>query len=585
MYCKYCGGVNDERGSYCINCGKKTKSIQFDGTKDIHEEKSSFCKKCGAEVAERYCTNCGAASYTLEIKETRILNISEFSMSKEPLKKMKKKASEVSVQGMKKTIKDKVNVNNIKEYIKSNANFKQASLSALIILGASLLLSLLLFFVIKNIEPITHALENFDEMPRRFKPNFIDLFNLSWLLPLKISANVKESGFNLGANITIYLKLLWFMFIPIVSVLISQLKRFKDDKSTVENLTSYSLTALIFSIIVGLIAFISRRNISGIAGGYFGASFKGTLGFGDLSSLVSVFLLVLVIQMIISGLIKRDNPFAFLNISEMGNLGSNVLTYIKSMSGFAIIVAISLIIAFVSIKNDLGRDVSWILGYGLLFSPILFIQSWLFSSGYTISFSIADAFPINSNLWTLFSEVQGTNLIWSYLVIFGLIVGLIYIAYKSVRDIDKNSSFFLKLSALAGSISIISILLSRLVNMKIKLKNTSMMNSSYDIKDLLYKLDLEMLAPLLDSGSMSIGYGFINIIIVTFIWILTIGSLVYILKNKGVFEKINPFIEKNRKIIIAIYSLMMVIFFSMAIRGISYELSRIIMDSMLKSFF
>ena len=68
MYCKYCGEHNSDDQTYCQKCGNLVKNNSI-SPKDLNisETKSSFCKKCGTQVLDRYCTNCGTVGYSLNI--------------------------------------------------------------------------------------------------------------------------------------------------------------------------------------------------------------------------------------------------------------------------------------------------------------------------------------------------------------------------------------------------------------------------------------------------------------------------------------------------------------------------------------
>lgn len=595
MHCKYCGELNDHKGTYCIKCGKKIKDLTSIEVKGVDEVKSSFCKKCGDKVTNRYCTNCGTFAYVLELKEASKFKTSEFNINKDAFENIKSKVSKVPVEDMKKNIKDKVTFENVKEYVSTNAGLKQASFSALQMIGVGLLLSFVLFSIIKNLEPVQYLFDNLDRSASyidpqiaKLKPNFIDFFNLSMLSPANFSLNFREDSINIGANVTMQFKLIMFMFIPILAVFIGQLKQFKNDKSTSDNIAFYSLSALIFSIVLKIISMITTSNIR-INDDYGGGSLKISMGFGNIVSIFSMFLFVLAIQMIISGLIKRDNPFAFLKITKIGNLNvkigdlsNSLFTYVKSMSVFSFIITISLIIALISIKDEMGGKTSSILISSFFFIPTLFSQSWLFSSGFGIQTKVMDQFPVDLNIWKSFawlkesgSYMADANLIWAYLVIIGALLGIVYVVYKSVKDIEKDSDFFIKIGSLAGFIIILNILLSYLVNIGVKIKNIST-GSNYELADMLYDLDLRMLIPFIGSGTMSQGYLIATIIVTTLIWIFAIGALVYFLNDKEIFKTINLFIDEKSKIIISAYSLLMIISFTMAIKEFIYILPGII---------
>lgn len=328
MYCKYCGEHNHADQTYCQNCGKiiKTNTISIEKT-TITENKTAFCKKCGTEVFDRYCTECGNVGYNLEHKSRTGPKVPDLGINLGSIDDIKSKIQNSALGDIK-------SVDDVKNIVSSKPVIKSSFISALKILGIGLLISLLIFTVITKIDVVERLLYSIDAVANnsyldlgqisKLKPNFIDMFNLSLQSPISLSAKVQ--GEDYGNKITeatkmiITLKLLILLLIPIIGVFISQLKLFKDEKTSSENLMQYGVTSLIFSILVKILALINQKVVK--LGDPDFIRFTIKIGLHDLWSLLTVFLIIFGLQIIMSMIMKKDNPFEILNIKQYPDLGN-----------------------------------------------------------------------------------------------------------------------------------------------------------------------------------------------------------------------------------------------------------------------
>lgn len=572
MHCKYCGELNDGKGSYCSNCGKKIRNIQSREIKGVSEIKSSFCKKCGGAITDRYCMSCGTSGYALELRQGVKFKAPDININKDAIDSMKKKVASMPVDDMKNAIRDKATVENVKEYVKTNANFKEASISALRMIAIGLFISLALFFAISSSEPVAYLFESIEESASyidpqmsKIKPNFVDLFSSSIMSPSRVAVSFKGEGIDASANATINYKFLTLALIPLLAVFTGQMDRFRDKNSTKDNIPFYALSSIIFSLLMGIISFVNTSNIK-IVDEYSDATFRLKLGSGNLMSIVSVFLLIFFFQVMLSAIVKKDNPFALLNTDRFGNIGDYTLSYVKSMGALSLAVSAALIISFLIVGDEFGMEMGYSMVGGLIMAPVVFIQSWLYSFGYSISTEALNQMPYEMSIWKtlggaseMSDYISGPAPVIAMMVILLILVGVALVVYRSVKDIDRDKDFFLKLGVLAGSISAFNILLSFLVSFSAKLKNSTSATSYYDIGDVLYEFDLGMLMPLSGTGSISTGYGIISIIFTTFVWVFAIGGLVFFLKENEVFEKITSFINDKFMLMISVFGLVMVV--------------------------
>lgn len=67
MYCDNCGKENKENNSFCAYCGEKIKenaneklnNLQVCPVCNAETNGEKFCHKCGAQLENLFCTNCG----------------------------------------------------------------------------------------------------------------------------------------------------------------------------------------------------------------------------------------------------------------------------------------------------------------------------------------------------------------------------------------------------------------------------------------------------------------------------------------------------------------------------------------------
>ena len=591
MHCKYCGELNDGRGSYCVNCGKKIRNIQSREIKGVSETKLAFCKKCGGAITDRYCMSCGTSGYALELRQGVKFKAPDININKDAIDSMKKKVASMPVDDMKNVIKDKATVENVKDYVKTNADFKKATIAAAKMVGIGLLISLVIFFAISSTEPVSYLFQSIEETAsytdpqmEKIKPNFIDLFSTSVMSPSRIAVSFKGEGIDVDANSTINFKFLGLILIPLIAVFIGQLDRFKDKNSTKENLPFYALSSIIFSVVLGIISLINTSSIK-IVDEYSDSAFRLRLGTGNFLSIISVFMLIFLMQAVISALVKKDNPFAILNNDKLGNLGDNMLSYVKSMSVFALAVSIALVLSIVVLGMEFDLEPGMIMLAGLVMTPMLFIQAWLYSFGYSLNTEMLGQSPYKLSIWKTFSGasemgdyISGPGPGLAMVIVLLMLLGVAFVLFRVVNNIEKDNDFFLKLGALAGSISIFNILLSFLVGFSLKLKNNTSASSYYNLGDILYEFDLGMLMPLTGSGSLSQSYGIISIIIVTFLWVFAIGGLVFFLSNKDEFVKVTSAIDTKMKFIIPVYALILAVSFNTAVKEFMFEIPGMVIN-------
>lgn len=575
MYCKNCGKKNINNQTYCSNCGHPLQdhTISMD-KRDILEERSSYCKNCSNKLEkDRYCTNCGRASYSVEFKEDIIFKVPDIKIGS---------VDDIKEKIQKSQLGEIKNIDDVKDVIKSQPILKDSLFSALKILGAGLGISLLIFLVIFNIGPLKELFAGIEEAAnygfpqmKKMKPNFIDFFNLSLLSPIKLSFSMKGEEYgqvlNISSKILLSFKPLILLIVPIGSVIAGQFKLFKSSKKSKESFLEYGLTSFFFTIMVGLISLFNSRSIK-ITDTYL--NLKVRLNFQTIGHLIAVFFIIFAIQLIIGMIIKKDNPFEILNTKLYDQLGDKVHTYLKGMGLFVSIITIEMILVLIitlTLKAKMPFPIAIITG--IIIGPILFLNGWLMSSGFSLSNKVGSFFTLaNISIWSGFKGAgklksnfifdAGGLRVWAYLFLFLLIIGFVYVIYNVIKEIEINEmeikDYFLKLGLIAGCISLINIFLSyggrTLVNMSNKLGD-----SIYGPSDILKELSLDFLASLLESGAIKQSYNIFNIILVTFIVIFAIGSILYFLKTNGKGDLVTNFVNQYNKKLIIGYSLLFLI--------------------------
>lgn len=574
MYCKYCGEHNIGNQTYCQKCGRiiKTNTISLEETV-INENKKLFCEKCGTELSGRYCTECGDVGYNFELKNKKGIKVPNIGINVSSIDDMKLKIKDSPLGEIN-------SIDDIKDIITTKPIIKSSFISALKLLGIGLLISLLLFAAITKIDSVENFLQGIDDAASsidnfelsKIKPNFVDLFNISLQSPINISANFKgkDSGdkISVDSDMIIYFRFLILLMIPVIAVIIGNRKLFKDEKSSSEKLLEYGITSLIFSVMVKIIAVINQKVIKiSDPDSQFNFTFK--ISFHDLWSLISIFLIIFAIQIIISMIVKKDNPFTIFNIKRFPDLGNRIMMYIKSMALHSGIISVSMVVSalFILIKNDAKFITSLLAGVAIL--PGMFINSWLLSFGYDMNISVTNQRTTTMNIWKIWDYIgkiddimykKNSSAIWGYVFISLVLIGLIYVIYKVVKDIEKED-YFVKLGFIAGEISIINMLISLLAGTVVKVNNKVVGNIPYDLEDILYEFNLDFLSPLAESGGIKQVYPLMSIILVSIIWVFAIGTIIYYLKDNKIYHNVASFIDRNNFKIIAVYSALVLISF------------------------
>lgn len=574
MYCKYCGEHNHTDQTYCQNCGKviKINTISLEKT-TFTENKTAFCKKCGTAVLDRYCTECGTVGYNLERKHKTSPKMPDIGINLGSIDDIKSKIQKSSLGEIK-------SVDDVKNMVASKPVLKSSFISALKILGIGLIISLLVFTVITKIEVIEELLYNIDraasfgyEEISKLKPNFIDVFNLSLQSPINLSATIQGENYGekiaSGAKMVMSFKLLILLLIPAIAVFISQLKLFKDEKTSKEHLMEYGITSLIFSVMVKILAVINQKSIK-ISDPSDYLKFTLKIGLHDLWSLLSIFLIIFGLQIIISMIMKKDNPFEILNIKQYPDLGNRIMTYVKSMGIFTGIVTIVMLLIFIIIASKESGGAKYITMFGIVMLPAIFVHTWLFSFGSNMATLATGTKPMSVNIWKTWKGIgalKGYNygngsswVIWGYIFVIAIFLGLIYVIYKVLKDIEEEE-YFVKLGFIAGSISIINIALSYFVSLGLKISGKASSGYGYDVSDALYGLNLGFLDFMADSGTLKQSYTILSIMVTSFIWIFAIGVIIYYLRKNEVYNKVKSFIEEYRKKLVIGYTALILISF------------------------
>jgi len=559
MYCKYCGQQNIKGESYCNNCGKniKTNSLSME-KRNISEIKTAYCKKCGSQVNDRYCISCGTMGYSINAGQEIRFKKPEVNFTGPTVEDIKSKFQESPLGDIK-------SVEDVKKIIMDKPIFKTSLISAAKILGVGLLISLILFFSLKNIKAVEGFMNAIDEVASyeygqiaKMKPNFIDIFNLSLQSPANISLNFQGENYgtriDVSAKVLMSFKMLILLIIPVIAVLIGQFKVFKDEKTTTENILEYGLTSFMFTIIATIIGLVNKRGIR-ISEDYF--NFKLNIGFQHIWSLISIFMIIFVTHLIISMIFKKDNPFEVLNIRQYPDLGNRIYTYIKSMGIYIGLVSLTLTLIIVYMISKAKVKATAIIG--IIIAPVLFVHTWFLSLGYGLESSINNGLTTKFDIWKIWKGIANlkrlnrnsdSGAMWAYLSLILVFTGLIYVIYRVVKDIEKED-YFKKLGFIAGVISIINIIFSYLGTTVIK--TSTKVLGDYDLRDILYEMDLEFLSPILNAGALKQSYNIIGIVIFSFVWIFAIGGLIYLIREQEVYGKIEGILADNNKIILIVY--------------------------------
>lgn len=570
MYCKYCGEHNSDDQTYCQKCGNLVKNNSI-SLKDLNisETKSSFCKKCGTQVLDRYCTNCGTVGYSLNIitgktkSQETVINLGS-------LEDIKSKLGETSLGDIK-------SVSDVKGIIHSKPIFKKSFISAIKTLGIGLLMSLFLFMLIsktKAVEGIFNSIDmaasySYPELAK-LKPNFLNFFNLALQSPINIAAKFKGEfwGEAFSANMkTIFsMKILILLLVPAIGVLISEFKTFKDETSTKENLPKFALSSLIFSILAKILAIITGKNVK-VQDPYEYINMGLKIRIHDFWSILSVFLIVFTIYVILSMIFKKDNPFEILNNKHCEDIGYRTKTYLKSMGGFIGIVSIALSLTMIVLffKLKIKSKAFPVVVISLL--PSTFIHTWLMSFGNSITTMVTGQKPMTMNIgkmWktigTMKDQMFGSNNAWAYfgyLLIIFIFIGLIYVIFKTLKDIEKEG-YFKKLAIIAGVISIINMGLSYFAIIGLKV-TTSAGRSGPNLEGIFYDMGLGLLGELAEAGALKQSYPLFTIILLTFLWIFAIGAIIYFVREHHIYSKFVDFVEKHNVKLIVAYAVLILV--------------------------
>lgn len=577
MYCKNCGQKNSENQNYCQACGHSIKNNEIDPENlKFQESKDDFCKKCGAIVQARYCSECGTLGYKLEMEEGKASKY--FQSIKKPgspgaLDDIKEKFKESGIADIK-------NIADIKEKFNPKKTLKSSSIAALKILGIGLVISFVLFFVISKTSTMKELLYGIDMAARstyaeisNLKPNFVDFFNTALMAPInivgKFQSNAWDETITAKAKGLINFKFIILLLIPIIGVLLSEFKTFRNEKSTKENLTKYAVTSLIFSIIVKIIALINIKTVR-IQDSYEIINMKLHLTVQNFWSLLSVFLIIFFIHIVLSMIFKKDSLFKALDEKIGFDLTGNTRKYMKNMLLYVLIIlaGFTLMYVFANVKARVSMKTLPLLL--LLFLPSTFVKTWLFPFGNTME---TLAIPGRSaaygfkTVWRDFGLMKhnlfGMETAWvylGYLFIILIFLGLIYVIFKSVKDIKKEG-YFKNLAFLGGAISLINMLLSYLVSLGIKVTST-LTSRTGSLDEMFYYMDFDFLNMLSEPSTLKQYFPLFKIILLTFIWVFAIGGIIYLIKENKVYNGVKGFIERhNIKIIIAYLLVILVLAF------------------------
>lgn len=568
MYCKYCGVQNTSDQTYCQNCGKliKVNTIPL-GNIAIEETKTAYCKKCGTAVVDRYCTECGTSGISLNIKKGAKPKI-EIGISKDQVNQIKSKIQSSAIGDIK-------GFDDVKELVKSKPIFKISSISAIKILGAGLIISFLVMAAIMKIEIVEVIFNGLNSLANlglgalgNLKPNFIDLYSLSLQSPINMSLKIQGEIFGenavVGAKLVFASKMLILALIPIIGVLIAQFKSFKDEESSSEKLMEYGLTSLIFSIIFKIIMIFNQKGFK--LNDVVKVNFK--IGFHDIWSILSIFLIIFAIQVIISMIMKKDNPFAILNIDKYPRLGERIKEFVVSMSIFTGIISIAILLIIIVVGSKTGGIAKLLTMAGIVLLPSIFAHTWLFSFGTNLTSVLMETEPIKANIFKTFKGIgrlkanysDGGWAFWGYIFIIAVLLGLIYVIYRVVKDI-KEEQYFQELGFIAASLSLINIGISYLVSIGMSVTDITSEKTGYGLGNTLYDLGLGSLDFLTGDGATKQSYPFLNIIVMTFIWVFAIGALIYFLRKNDLYNKITSFIEENTKKLVLGYTGLILISF------------------------
>lgn len=543
MFCKFCGEKNTDRDNYCIKCGTNLNdNYSMSRTSNFIEENNPFCKNCGCQSADRYCTQCGSGTYKLMPQQGIDFKI-------ESIKNIKSIADATFTN--KKLIKQV----NIKESFNEIANDRELITNSLIatlkIMSIGVFISVILFMLITNIDAVKELQNSYKYIPQsdsvqklRMAPNALDLFNMSFQSSWFLEGSAKIDGYNLGIiKVKIDLALLILLLIPFIAIFISQFKLFKNGNSTARNIKEYLLTAVFFSSLLTIIMLFNRKAI--IMTEDYSNSFINMSGsFGIISNFTMVLLITFLMQLIISIFVKKEKLFDIIANDFFNNIMGAITVFLKNLSYITVLCLFALIAYMLYISFTI-RSITTI----FLLIPNIFIAVWLFISGNKFVFSIpGEAYP-DLSIWSTWNGivriqdlfyVKFIDALPLYLLIILILLGVLFVLVQAIQKLSQEN-FFKHLLAFASGLTIINLIMAFFTRLYIdfKIENTHyLMEVMEDIIGL----------PFISANqSIIIGFSLFDVGMITFFSVLIVGGLIYLLSSQNLYIKINDFMVRKER--------------------------------------
>lgn len=553
MFCKHCGKEIDNESVFCSSCGKK---VQEETHGEIVEQ-GPVGKASSDVLVEESETD---KQNTDEKKEGKSFNVLEYIEKIKNSKFMKYTSTKAKV------ICTKVKNSNVMKEIKSNiVRDKNFYIEVLKYTGIALLVALVIssaiaFPLFSNFNKAAGEMsngikENVPNAVARLKANPIDVLNSS-LLSKFIIKYKGTFGLEEMDSIKIYLRfpIVILLLIPIISYLIAGFKKFKNDKSTLDNIKLYLFSSALFSLMVAILSLFSMKKVALKNSMLININLSITGRFASLTNIILAFVIILLIQVILSMVFKKEGLSDLIKqypdrISIVSHF-RKVLKYgFIYSAGFSILLYILMLISVSQEQSQALRPLQTLL---LIPNMIVYIFLFMFGNPIKLAFG-TEGLKIGwfktSATGYLFSNFSSFEFI---LVGITLVLSMGVIVYIVIRKLPKEN-YIKNVTIFAGITAIFNSFISFFTRFVIEIKGTA--GSLEELTNMVLGSSL----PMIKQESIFIGVSFIQSFFVTLVFIALVGLFRYFLWDNKHLLKLEKLIGEKKKIVMLLIPIVIII--------------------------
>lgn len=553
MFCKHCGKEIDNESVFCSSCGKK---VQEETHEEIVEQEPVGKASSDVLVEESETDK----QNTDEKKEGKSFNVLEY------IEKIKNSKFMKYISTKAKVICTKVKNSNVMKEIKSNiVRDKNFYIEVLKYTGIALLVALVIssaiaFPLFSNFNKAAGEMsngikENVPNAVARLKANPIDVLNSS-LLSKFIIKYKGTFGLEEMDSIKIYLRfpIVILLLIPIISYLIAGFKKFKNDKSTLDNIKLYLFSSALFSLMVTILSLFSMKKVALKNSMLININLSITGRFASLTNIILAFVIILLIQVILSMVFKKEGLSDLIKqypdrISIISHF-RKVLKYgFIYSAGFSILLYILMLISVSQEQSQALRPLQTLL---LIPNMIVYIFLFMFGNPIKLAFG-TEGLKIGwfktSATGYLFSNFSSFEFI---LVGITLVLSMGVIVYIVIRKLPKEN-YIKNITIFAGITAIFNSFISFFTRFVIEIKGTA--GSLEELTNMALGSSL----PMVKQESIFIGVSFIQSFFVTLVFIALVGLFRYFLWDNKHLLKLEKLISEKKKIVMLLIPIVIII--------------------------